>query len=147
MNQRGAHPLPRAVHARWAGFDAHPTWFWLIAAGGVGAVALAAVGLPPISFHGPLHFFGIMGPTCGMTRSVRYLALGDVATALRYNPSVLLLPLLAVAVLARTAVGRLTGHWLEISIQWRRIVVAFPLVVALVLLTIRQQANVELLGP
>ncbi len=131
----------------WATLDAHPTWCRWVGAGAVGATSLAAFGLPPISIHGPLHFVGIMGPTCGLTRAVRSVALGDIAAALRYNPSVLLLPVLAAVVFARTAVGRLTGRWLELSIRWQSIRVGLPVALAVVVLTIRQQANVGLLGP
>ena len=131
----------------WATLDAHPTWCRWVVAAAFAAVSLAAFGLPPISIHGPLHFVGIMGPTCGLTRAVRFVALGDIAAALRYNPSVLLLPGMALAVLARTGVGRLTGRWLELSIRWQSVRVALPVAVAVAVLTIRQQANVGLLGP
>ena len=127
--------------------DAHPRWVWWFGTGALASVALAAFGLPPINVHGPLHFVGIMGPTCGMTRAVRSFALGNYPAALRYNPAVIFLPALAGVVFARASIGRLTGRWIDLSVRWRSRQVALPLVAMLMVLTIRQQANVDLLGP
>jgi len=57
--------LPLRLH--WQPTDRHPV--------------LAAVGLPPVDLHGPLHYLGVMDPLCGMTR-------GTVAV-LRGRPLVL----------------------------------------------------------
>ena len=140
------HPRA-AARFRSIDHDRHPAWLWFITAGGVGASLLAVAGLPPIDLHGPAHYLGIMGPTCGMTRAVRYVALGEFATATRFNPAVWLLPVLAVLVIGRALYGRATGRWLEVSIRWRSVAIGLPVAVVVVLLTLRQQANVDLIGP
>lgn len=147
MSTRIARPGGEPVAWVWAAADRHPAWIWAVTAGGLGALALALLVLPPIDIHGPLHYVGIMGPLCGMTRAVRSITRGDVATAMRFNPAVWLLPLATGVVIARTLWGRLTGRWLEASIRWKHPMVAVPLMAAILILTIRQQAHVDLLGP
>lgn len=110
----------------------------------VGASALATLGLPPVDIHSPLHFIGIMDPLCGMTRATRALALGDLATAIRYNPASPLLPLGAALVLARALIGWRTGRWLGFVIRWRRSAAVLAIVLV-ALLWWHQQANAELL--
>lgn len=92
----------------WVGEDNFRWLAWLVAAGVVASGALAVFGMPPIDLQGPLHVLGLMGPTCGMTRAVRHLALGQVALALRYNPAVAVLPVTVLAVTGRVLYGAAT---------------------------------------
>lgn len=128
--------------------DRFPTLPWLALPGIVLVVGLAA-GLPSPTVHGPLHYLGVMGPVCGATRGVTAFARGDMALAWAYNPASLALLPGAVVVLARWALGRVTGRWLDVDITPSRsllLSVAVTLVaVTLVALTVRQQGN-PLLG-
>lgn len=119
---------------------------WTIAAGLylVGAAVLALVGLPPIDWHSPLHYIGIMDPLCGGTRATYALAHADLATAWRYNPGVPFLAALMLTAAARAAAGLLTGRWLTVHGLRRRWLLLLG-VVLLVALEIRQQLNADLL--
>lgn len=59
---------PSRLAFRWETNDRHPTMTSLVVIGIPLLMLLAVVGLPPVDIHGPLHYLGIMGPTCGMTR-------------------------------------------------------------------------------
>lgn len=127
--------------------DRHRTLTRLAVAGLAVGVALAIFGLPPMDIHSPLHHLGIMDPACGMTRGTRLTLRGDYAGAMEYNPAAPLVPLGGLALVARWAVGRITGRWVDLSVRWTPPLVAVT-AVALALLWIRQQANVDLLtGP
>ena len=58
--------------------------------GGIALLALAAVRLLPLASFAPVcafrHLTGIPCPTCGSTRSVVFLAHGDIAAAFTMNP-------------------------------------------------------------
>lgn len=137
------HPV---VEWSWSP-DASTRAFRAVTAGALGALALAIFGLPPVDLHGPFHYVGVMGPLCGMTRAVRFFAQGDVATALRFNPAVVLLPVIWAAITTRWTVGRVTGRWLHVSLRWRAPLVVVPVGLLIIALWIHQQANVELIGP
>lgn len=119
---------------------------WTIAAGlyATGAIVLAIVGLPPIDWHSPLHYVGIMDPACGGTRATYALAHGDLATAWRYNPGVPVLAFAMVGAAARAAAGWVTGRWVTVVGVRRRWAVAL-LLVSLVALEINQQLHADLL--
>ena len=108
------------------------------------AAGLAVFGLPPVSIHGPLHFVGIMDPLCGMTRAVRFLALGDVGNAIRYNPASPLLAVLSVGILARAAIGACSGRWLVVHAQSSPVLIATSTLL-IAALWINQQAHAALL--
>ena len=132
------------IRLRWDQFDRYPAFTILAAVGVLVAVALAIFGLPPLNLHGPLHFFEVMGPTCGLTRGVMWTARGDLARAFAYNPASPLLVIGSLGAIARTIYGRSTGRWPSVILNmgpWPR-VIAVILVVAL---TVRQQLNVDLL--
>jgi hypothetical protein len=128
----------------WRGREEHGWLTYGALAGILGALALATFGLPPVDIHSPLHYTGIMDPLCGMTRATRALAMGDLGTALRYNPASPLLPLGAALVLVRAAIGWRTGRWLSVAIRWRFTSIVIGLLL-LGLLWWNQQANAELL--
>ena len=111
------------------------------------AAALAVYGLPPVGLHGPNHYAGLMAPTCGMTRAVRFLLIGDLAAAWRYNPGVFVLGAVGAVGAARTAAGVLVGRWWQPRLAHRG-PAALLVVAAVVVLWANQQAHAELLvGP
>jgi hypothetical protein len=118
-------------------------WTWLAAAGLLGAIVLAIVGIPSIDIHGPLHYVGIMDPFCGATRSVYLTMRGQWDHALRYNPGAPLLLLVAVGLVLRGAVGWWTGRWVYACVP-RRAVVAVVIAVGIAL-AVRQQTEAALL--
>ena len=121
----------------------HAGWFFVTAAGGLAAIALAIFGLPPVAIHGPLHYLGIMDPLCGMTRATRLFARGDLPAAWRYNPASFLVAALALLILTRGAVGRLTDRWWRVSADRRLVGLAVVLLVGV--LEINQQLHASLL--
>ena len=141
---RAAQPHRPRVALRWEDHDRYRWLAGLAALGAVLAAVMAAFGLPPVDLHGPLHYLGIMGPLCGMTRATRHLARFEMTAALDYNPAVLLVAFGGVFALGRWVHGWRSGRWLSIQIKRRRSLVMVA-VVLLVALTLRQQANVELL--
>lgn len=110
------------------------------------AGSLAVFGLPKYSFHGPLHAMGIMDPLCGGTRAIRLAMRGDFVGSWTYNPAGVIVAIAAVLLVARLAVGLVSGRWL--NAEWspsrgqRRLLLAI-LIVVLVLLQIRQQSIAE----
>lgn len=126
--------------------DRHRILTVFAVAGLVAAGLMAAYGLPPVELHGPLHHLGIMGPTCGGTRSVRFAMMGDFGTSLRYNPLGVPLVLGAAFLVVRTGVGAVTRRWLNVRIRWTRSLVIIA-VLAFLALWINQQLHVDLIGP
>lgn len=123
--------------------DRHPTWTGLALVGVPLTILVAVFGQPPFGLN-LLHYFGVMGPTCGMTRGVMWFARGDLTRAWAFNPaSLLVLPSVGL-LLVRAAYGRLTGRWLSVSVpRGRWLVIATALVA--ILLTVRQQLNADFL--
>lgn len=100
---------------------------------------MARFGLPPVDIHSPLHHLGVMDPLCGMTRAVVALAMGDVRTALLYNPASLLLAVGAGFICTRSVIGLTRGRWLAATVTWRR-----TSIVVIVVLTLALWANQQL---
>jgi hypothetical protein len=123
--------------------DRYPWWTTVALATAAIIVVLAVVGLPPVDLHGPLHYFGIMDPLCGGTRSVYLTTHGHLVGAIRYNPAAPLVPLVTLTLLARAVVGRVFGWWITPSRPRRAVVVCA--VAAIVALEINQQLHAELL--
>lgn len=138
-----ANVVPGRLHVWIEAHDRHRTWTGLALVGVPLTILVAVLGQPPFGFH-PLHYFGVMGPTCGMTRGVMWFARGNFARAWAFNPgSLLILPSMAL-LLARSAYGRFTGRWLSVSFKKRRWLVGVA-VLAVVLLSVRQQLNADFL--
>ena len=81
-----------------------------------------------------------------MTRGAAEFPRGDIAMARTYNPASVLLVPGALAVIGRAAYGVVTGRWFQVNGSFDahgRVVVA----VAVVVLAVRQQLNVQLLPP
>lgn len=132
-------PIPVWIEAH----DRHSTWTGLALIGVPLTILIAVFGQPPLALN-LLHYFGVMGPTSGMTRGVMWFARGDLGRAWAFNPgSVLVLPSLAFLLL-RAAYGRATGRWLRVSLPRRRWLVTITAVL-MVLLAVRQQLNVDFL--
>lgn len=116
--------------------------------GVIAAFAMAAFGLPPVDFHGPLHYIGIMDPFCGGTRAARYAAAGNLRMAWKYNPLGIVVVFAAGAVVARALVGVTTGRWVTPTIHWttrgHRTVLIITAVL-LVVLEVRQQLLAQML--
>ena len=129
---------------RLEGHDRHPTTTRLAAIGIPLTVLLAVLGLPPIDLHGPFHYLGVMGPTCGMTRGVMWVARGNLVRAWQFNPaSLLVVPTLAL-LNGRALYGQLTRRWLNVNVRWRPWVWLIPAVLSL-MLSLRQQVRVDFL--
>jgi hypothetical protein len=127
-------------------FADHDSWPWLGRTALVALLAaslLAALGLPPVDLHGPLHRFGIMDPFCGGTRAARFFMTGDLQSAWRFNPGIFALSTFLGLGLARWAYGRATGRWLHLNVS--RTLVVIAIVIGLSILEINQQLNAELL--
>lgn len=138
------NPGSPRIASVWVDVDRYRWLSTLVALGALAAVGLAVFGLPPVRVPDPLHWLGVMGPTCGMTRAVRQLALGELGEALRYNPASPLVPGFGLAVMARALHGRRTGRWFEVQVRWRWV----PMLLcgaALLVLTVNQQLNAELI--
>ena len=128
-----------------AWFDAHRVLAPLAAAGLLLGGAMAVFGLLPLHLHGPLHHAGVMDPLCGLTRGVRYAMRGEISKAWAFNPASLMLVAGAVCVLGRSALGLVTGRWLNLDIRpWGRTTVVAA-VAGTALLWMNQQLHADLL--
>ena len=116
--------------------------------GVIAAFAMAAFGLPPVDFHGPLHYIGIMDPFCGGTRAARYAAAGNLQMAWKYNPLGIVAVAGGAAVVARSLVGLTTRRWVTPTIHWtkkgRRTVLIITAVL-LIVLEVCQQLLAQML--
>lgn len=143
MTSQSTTVFRHSLVLRWESHDRHPTTTRLAIIGIPILVLLALVGLPPVDIHGPLHYLGVMGPTCGMTRGVMWTSRGDFARAWQFNPASLLVIPTMVGVTIRMIYG-LSGRWLNLDIRWRPWLWILPAVV-LILLTVRQQLHIDFL--
>lgn len=137
-----------AISIAWSRVDGLRIVTVLGVLGLAAALTMALFGLPPIDLHGPLHRMGIMDPLCGGTRAARLTAQGNLAGAWKYNPLGILATFAAAAALARLMIGVVGRRWLNVHVAWtpRRMRIALTvLVVALVILEIRQQGRADLL--
>ena len=132
------------VSLLWEGHDRHLTTTRLALIGVPLTVLLAAVGLPPVDLHGPFHYLGIMGPTCGMTRGVMWAAQGELTRAWQFNPASLLIIPTLIGLTGRAVYGRVTRRWLNLRIRWRPWLWLVPALL-IAILSIRQQLNIDFL--
>lgn len=130
----------------WSSHDRAARYTRAAALAGIAAVVLRIVGVPPVDLHGPLHYLGLMDPLCGGTRATFLLLSGDLAGAARYNLIVFPMAATTVLVYARAVVGMTTRRWLDVRLgRMSRIAAWTALVLALLLLEVRQQLNADLL--
>lgn len=113
-------------------YDRIPKLIWFVAIGGVLAVGFAVFGLPGYQLPMPTWDFGVVTPTCGLTRASTALARGDLLVAWNFNPAAFLLAIVAVAAVARSVVGYLTHRWINLSMKPTKL--GWIVIVALVLL-------------
>jgi hypothetical protein len=132
------------INAGWESRDRHRTWTRIALFGVPLAGLLAAFGLPSIDIHGPLHYLGVMGPTCGMTRGVMWFTRGNLARAWLFNPASFLVAPAMVVLISRAFYGYLTGRWLTVSVRWRPWLWVVPTLFVLAL-SVHQQINVGVL--
>lgn len=144
VSRRRWLPVPGLGGVEVAAVDRHPVLIRLAVGGLLLAAALAIFGMPPVDLHAPTHNWGIMSPTCGMTRGVAAATRGDLSTAWAYNPASLLLVAGAIGSVARAVVGSVTGQWVNV-----RLAITRPgwvgVAIALVALEINQQSHAALL--
>ncbi|HSS24727.1 MAG TPA: DUF2752 domain-containing protein, partial [Mycobacterium sp.] len=123
--------------------DTHPVWTRIALGGFLAALLLAVFGLPHLDLHGPLHYFGIMDPFCGSTRSVYLTVHGHIRDAVRYNPAGPALVAASLALLLRAAIGWSSRRWVDVHVPQRLLIPVA--VVMLVALDINQQLHAALL--
>jgi len=128
----------------WLERDRYATLTRLAILGIVLAAVFATVGLPPIGLHSPLHYLGVMAPSCGLTRGTVALARGSLGDAIRFNPASPLVVLAGAALLARGVVGAVTGRWLDVRAHIERLGWMLLTVLGAVL-TVNQQLHADLL--
>ena len=111
----------RSLHRRmW--FDVGDTdgmrWLTLTSVIGLLVVVLVAWN-GGLGFDVPMPFYkwGLVGPTCGLTRGVLALVRGDIALAWRYNPATFLVAGFVIAGTVRVGVGVATRRWLNAHAQ------------------------------
>lgn len=125
-----------------AGTDDMRWLSWLSVIGLVSAIVLAVIGGFPLDTPMPTHAFGLVEPTCGLTRGSTAIARGDLALAWRYNPASFLVMAFGVAGIIRLAVGMTTHRWVNVSVRPRR-VGWLVLLAAFVGFWVYQQTNAE----
>lgn len=139
---RAAHQL--GARASITSVDKMPWTSRLLVIGVVAAAAFAVFGLPPVSLPMPTFAFGVVTPTCGLTRASTALARGDVATAWAFNPAVFLVAMWTAAATIRLVLARVTGRWLNMHFRPTR--TAWAILGALfVALWINQQSHADLI--
>lgn len=110
-----------AVDVAWVDGDRYATLTRIAMAGSVLAMVFAAVGLPPLPLHSPLHYIGVMAPSCGLTRGTVALVGGFHGDAIRYNPASPLVVLGGITLIARATAGAVTGRWLDVRFCLERL--------------------------
>lgn len=108
------------------------------------AAGMAQLGIPSLPIMWPLYRLGLVAPTCGLTRGVVALARTDFADAWSWNPASYLIGFAVTAVAFRFGAGVWTKRWLHMRLRltWR---LTTAVIVLLVALWLRQQANADLL--
>ncbi len=129
---------------RAASSDSAPWLTWISAAGLVTAVVLAAVGGLRFDIPMPTYRFGIVTPTCGLTRGSTALARADFGLAWSYNPASFLVVGAGVVGLARSAIGLTTNRWLMVSCPRPRPVwILVGIGIGIAALWLHQQSNAD----
>ncbi len=129
-------------HIRISGSDTAP-WLTLVSACGlVAAVLLAAVGGLPFDIPMPTYRFGVVTPTCGLTRGSTAIARGDFALAWQYNPASFLVIGVGAIGLARSIIGLTTRQWVTVNCTRSRIVWVL-IGVSIIAFWLYQQSNAD----
>jgi hypothetical protein len=118
-------------------------WITIATCGGlVAAFVLALIGGFPLDTPMPTHSFGLVEPTCGLTRGSTAIARGNFALAWQYNPAAFLVMGFGILGLVRTLVGVTTHRWLNATWRFNRVALLL-LAAAFIGLWIHQQSNAE----
>lgn len=134
-------------HNAWLMVSVHPRdtqrMVSRLAAGGVvAAFVLGVIGGFPLDMPMPTQFFGVVGPSCGLTRGSTAIARGEVALAWRYNPASFVVMGFGAYGVVRLACGGLTGRWPTMNVRLGRF--GWAVVgVATVALAVYQQSNAD----
>lgn len=129
-------------HIRVSDSDTAPWLTWLSALGLGAAVVLAVVGGLPFDIPMPTYRFGVVTPTCGLTRGSTAIARGDLGLAWQYNPAAFLTIGLGAIGLTRSIVGFTTRQWVTVNCTRSR--TAWVLIgVAIVAFAAYQQSNAD----
>ena len=80
-------------------------------------IFLAFIGNSPISLPMPTHTFGVVDPTCGLTRGSTSIARGDFALAWHYNPASFLVIGFGLFGVIRLVIGLITHRWFNVSFR------------------------------
>lgn len=95
------------------------TWLTLVTI--ASAITFAVLGRIPVDLPMPTHAIGWVSPTCGLTRGTVAITRGHFALAFRYNPLAFLVPLVAMLMMVRLAVGTLRGRWVNVRYRPTRL--------------------------
>ncbi|NQU38054.1 MAG: DUF2752 domain-containing protein [Actinobacteria bacterium] len=89
----------------------------VMAAGLIVALGFALFGLPDIPLPMPTWSFGVVTPTCGLTRASTALARGQLDLALLFNPAAFVLAAGVTAAIVRWVVGKTSKTWINVSFK------------------------------
>ena len=93
--------------ARWV------TWTTIV--GSLAAGGLVLTGGLPFDLPMPTYRFGVVTPTCGLTRGSTAIARGDFALAWQYNPVSFLVMFFGLLGVARTGLGVVAQRWVVVN--------------------------------
>ena len=129
-------------HIRVSDSDTAPWLTWVSSVGLATAGVLAVVGGLPFDIPMPTYRFGVVTPTCGLTRGSTAIARGDLGLAWQYNPASFVVIAFGAVGLMRTIVGVAIRQWVMVNCTRSRI--AWALIgVAIVALWLYQQSNAD----
>ena len=129
-------------HVRVSPHDTAPWLTWVSALGLATAAVLAVVGGLPFDIPMPTYRFGVVTPTCGLTRGSTAIARGDLGLAWQYNPASFLVIAVGAIGIARTTVGLTTRRWFTVNCTRSRI--AWALIgISIAAFWLYQQSNAE----
>jgi len=118
-------------------------WLTLVSIVGLAAAGLlAVVGGLPFELPMPTYRFGVVTPTCGLTRGSTAIARGEFALAWAYNPASFLVMGFGAVGLTLVGVAQATGQWIMINCTRSRS--AWALIgLAIAALWMYQQSNAD----
>ena len=105
-------------------------------------ILFAVFGLPALPTMWPMYKFGVVLPSCGLTRGVVEIFRGDLGRAWRFNPASFLVVAVAPLVVVWPATWRALSSGSMLAPASRRLALGVA-VVAVAVLWIHQQANAD----
>lgn len=129
-------------HLRVSASDTAQWVTWVSTIGLATAAMLAVAGGLPFDIPMPTYQFGVVTPTCGLTRGSTAIVRGDLGLAWHYNPASFAVIGLGVLGLTRSIVGLTTRRWVTVNCTRSRF--AWVLIgLAIVALWLYQQSNAD----